>query len=799
VPEQLDTSCIDEPAPNDAENGRLLLPEAGTRSAPGPTTAVGTTAASGTVEDLARTRLASAGDRYGPLLAVAAVVVLDLVQLLPETAVVAYPNDSAMHSEMVWFAASRLAAGHLPLNGWFPFLNVGSPQFLHYQSLPAMLTGAVGLAVGPYRAFAWSTYLVLATWPVSVYLSARLFRLGPWAASAAAVMAPFLVSAPGLGYEQGSYLWIGYGLWTQLWAMWSLPLAWGLAWRAIDEGRYRFAACVAIVATMAFHYETGYLAVLPIVLFLLARPRPFAPRLRRSAVVLAGSMLGGSWIVVPLLAMRNYAAINEFLQHTPHADSFGARRVLSWLAEGQLFDHDRFPVVTACLAVGLVAAIVRWRRDPVARALLALFASSLVLFFGRPTLGPLLVLLPGSKDLFLRRFVIGVQLSGLLIAGSGAATLAGVARWAGVRAKGWLRRQLDRPLAPLVTRALVATAFGGAMAPAVWQLHKYDDVNRRDIAVQVHADETEGRQVDALVARLARMGPGRVYAGLPYENWGENFLVGYVPVLQYLTRLHVDEIGFTLRTASLMSNPEAYFDEYEPGDYSMFGVRYLVLPASRPPSVSAVEVMRRGGYTLWTVPGSSYVSLVQTEGTIRLGPGDIGRATSGFIDGSLPGSGIYPTVAYSSHAAAAPILPGTIGAFLPAGPPGRVLSEQADLPAGRLSARVLAERDAVVLLSASYDPGWTATVDGHAAPVQMIAPALVGVRVGPGMHEVRFSFEGFGWYPELAATSLISLGSVAVLDLAARRRRRRVGGEQASGPLGATTARRPDWISSTPR
>ncbi|HLI44504.1 MAG TPA: hypothetical protein VKU92_08540 [Acidimicrobiales bacterium] len=724
---------------------------------------------------------------------------LDLVQLLPETAVVAYPNDSAMHSEMVWFAAERLAAGHLPLNGWFPFLNVGSPQFLHYQSLPAMLTGAVGLALGPYRAFAWSTYLLLATWPLSVYLSARLFRLGRWAASAAAVMSPFLVSAPGLGYEQSSYLWIGYGLWTQLWAMWSLPLAWGLTWRAIDEGRYRFAACVAIVATMAFHYETGYLAVLPILLFLLVRPRPFAPRLRRAAIVLGGSMLGGSWIVVPLLAMRNYAAINEFLQHTSHADSFGARRVLSWLAEGQLFDHDRFPVVTACLAVGLVAAAARCRRDAVARALLALFASSLVLFFGRPTLGPLLVLLPGSKDLFLRRFVIGVQLAGLLIAGSGAAALAGAARSAGLRAKGWLRRQLDRPLAPLVTRALAATAFGAAMAPAVWQLHKYDNFNRRDIAVQAHADATEGRQVETLVARLERMGPGRVYAGLPYENWGENFLVGYVPVLQYLARLHADEIGFTLRTASLMSNPEAYFDEYEPGDYSMFGVRYLILPASRAPSVPAVEVMRRAGYTLWRVPGTSYVTLVQTEGTIRLGPSDIGRATSAFLDSSLPGSGIYPTVAYSSHAAATPILPGATGSLLPAGSPGRVLAERADLQAGRLSALVRAERDAVVLASASYDPGWKATVDGHAVPVEMIAPALVGVRVGPGLHEVRFSFEGFGWYPELAATSGVSLGSVALLDLAGRRRRRRASSEQPRGASRATTAPSPDWISSTPR
>ena len=39
-------------------------------------------------------------------------------------------------------AKSGLGAGHLPLTNWFPFLGEGSPQFLHYQSLPAILTGA---------------------------------------------------------------------------------------------------------------------------------------------------------------------------------------------------------------------------------------------------------------------------------------------------------------------------------------------------------------------------------------------------------------------------------------------------------------------------------------------------------------------------------------------------------------------------------------------------------------------------------------------------------------------------------
>ncbi|MBV8713072.1 MAG: hypothetical protein JOY56_14885 [Solirubrobacterales bacterium] len=59
---------------------------------------------------------------------------------------------------MVRFATEQLRSGHLPLDGWFPFLGLGSPQFLHYQSLTAIFTGLAGLAVGPDPAFRWSLW-----------------------------------------------------------------------------------------------------------------------------------------------------------------------------------------------------------------------------------------------------------------------------------------------------------------------------------------------------------------------------------------------------------------------------------------------------------------------------------------------------------------------------------------------------------------------------------------------------------------------------------------------------------------
>ena len=59
-------------------------------------------------------------------------------------------------------------------------------------------------------------------------------------------------------------------------------------------------------------------------------------------------------------------------------------------------------------------------------------------------------------------------------------------------------------------------------------------------------------------------------------------------------------------------------------------------------------------------------------------------------------------------------------------------------------------RPAIVMLSASYDPGWHVTVDGRAVPTQTLAPAVVGVPVKAGVHHVVFTYEGFAYYPELA-------------------------------------------------
>lgn len=707
--------------------------------------------------------------RFGPVGLVLAPIVFSAIELRAEFKYVPHLNDSAMHSEMVRYATAQFQAGHLPLDGWFPYLGLGSPLFLHYQSLGAMLTGLLGVAIGANQAFSVMLYLLVVAWPVSVYLAARLLGWSRWESAFTALLASFVVSATGVGYEQVAYLWKGYGVWSQAWGMWTLPLAWGFTWRAINDGRNYLPAALFVALTTAFHFETGYLAFIPIVLWILVRPSQILERVRRALVVGIGGFCLVAWAVVPLVIYRGWSSIDEFLQNGPDVRSYGARRVLSWLFSGQIFDYGRFPVLTILAGVGLLACLVRWRRDAKSRAVILVFLVSLVLFFGKTAFGSLYNLLPGSRDIFARRFIMGVQLSGILFAGVGAVVLGSLAGVAARRvAHGGIEKWFGRGWRPALSQVAIAGLIIGAAAPMWSEIRTTDGYDAHLIATQ-RASSKEQAEIDQLVATTKLIGGGRVYAGMSFFGWGANFLVGWVPVSEYLSSDDVDEIGFSNRTASLMSDPEAYFDDQIPADFALFGVRFLILPVGHRAPSGARLLQQSGPYQLWMLPHDGYMQVVDTYGPALVeNRAHMGADSASFVRSDRAAEGLYPVAAFDGHAAA----PTLRTAKRPARPAGGVISEIDDLVEGEATATVRANRTAVVLLKATYDPDWTVTVDGKPRPTEMIAPAYVGVRVGPGTHVVAFRYRPFAYYPELAALGLLAAVILACAPPLWRRRER---------------------------
>lgn len=705
-------------------------------------------------------------------------VLFNLSVLRAERLPVAYPNDSAVHLQMVTLAGHLLSSGQFPLDHWYQFLSLGSPYFVQYQSASAILTGALGQLVGAHQAFSWTLYLLLSLWPLCIYWSGRLLGLNRWASAAAAAISPLLFSVTGYGYEDQSYVAIGNGLWSQLWAMWSLPLAWGFSWRYVSQRRYLFGAVSTLSLTIAFHFLTAYLAGLSLIAFIFARPREIVRRLSRSMLVGFGALLGTLWVTLPLLVDSKWVAVDPFQVGTFWDNSYGARKVLGWLVSGQLYDHGRFPVVTILVGIGLIVCLARFAKDERARVVVGLWVLSLLLFFGRPTFGPVLNLLPGNSDLFFPRFIVGVQLAGLFLAGMALVALVRLARnLARMMANKFVDRLAASPLYLALRAPAAIVALVIVLAPAWMEVASYDATSATWIHYQQLADETQGVELNALLALAQNDGGGRIYAGLP-DNWGHSFMVGEVPVYIYMADVGANSIGFTLRTSSLMTGPEAYFDESNPGDYATFGVRYLLLPAGHAPPVPATLIKQIGEYQLWTVGTTQLIQVVDTTSSITANGSDIGAQTASFLDSGLATEGLYPTIAYDGQPGAAPTLPADSTSQEPA---GTVLSEHIDLAKGRAVATVFARRTAVVLLKSSFDPGWTVTVDGEPATTEMVAPALVGVTVVPGQHTVVFTFRGYSSYPLLFGVGILTLILVGLCPVWWRRNRQRLGHRKAHG------------------
>lgn len=696
-----------------------------------------------------------------------------LVLLRAELVQVPYLNDSAVHEEMVRFALALIRTGRFPPASWFPFLNLGSPQYLHYQPLGAMVTALLAWPVGVGRAFTLTTWLLVCCWPACVYASGRIFGLSPGAAAAAAVLSPFVSSFTRVGYEQISYLWSGYGVWSQLWAMWTLPLAWAFSFRAAEDRRYLTPAAVLVAATVAFHFETGYLAVAGLAAAVLARPVAGPDRVGRVAGAAVGAFALCGWVVVPLVAQGKWAAVNQLLRGGPDANSYGAKRVLSSLFGGNLLDWHHAPVITPLFLLGLIACLVVWwnPREAVplettaARTLTLLFLVSLLLFFGRPTLGHVLDALPGAHDLFLRRFIVGVQLAALFLAGVGAAC---VGRLTAAAARRWASGGHQGGVARLVGWVVPAVLASAALVPG-WSFVTAQAERNASFVAQQEAARPEQHELNGLLSKVRRMGGGRVYAGDP-SNWGSQLKVGEVPVFKYLAADDVAEVGFTLRTASLMSNPEAYFDDDAAGDYAAFGIRWLLLPKGAPPPIAASRTASAGPYALWEVRRPQYVEVVDSRGSISSNSGDLGSFAASFLS-SLPAIGaVFPTMSYDGASAA----PGTLPPdSRPTGHPGRVLVTHSAFEDGTVTAKVSLLRPSVVLLSSSFDPGWQATVDGRRRQIEMLAPALVGVRLDAGIHTVVFRYVGFPDYPQLGLLAVAGFVALLLLGGGQRRRGRR--------------------------
>ncbi len=716
--------------------------------------------------------------------------------LAPEAMIRVQPlNDHILHIGAAQHSAAALASGHEPTDPWYAQIGLGYSLFRHYQHLEyvplAVINVLTNRAISIQTLIDWSTVLLLSLFPLSVFWSMRRFGFGPLAGAFGGLAAPLLATNGLYGFDFASYVWRGYGLYTQLWGMFLLPLALAFGYRLLREGRGYFPATLFLVLTLLCHTVYGYLAVLAlgvvalVLLFdgnLIANGwKRFWTVVRRLALLFGLTGLAGSYFLVPFMLDGTYMnrSVWEF---SYKYDSFGADKIMSWFCHGDLFDYGRLPVLTLLVVVGLIVCVVRWR-EPLYRLPPILFGVWLALYFGKPTWGSLLNLLPLSHDMQFHRLIGGVHMAGLLLIG-----VALAAPWP------WLLRR--QKIWPALVAGLVLVAI---LLPAFHERSVYLRVNADYMRQQRVAEAVAQPDLNALIATLHSLPPGRVYAGFA-GGWGNDYRVGSIPMFSELQMAGFDMVGYLYHSLSLNSDIEAWFDDTKADQYNLFNVRYVVAPIGQtfPSFVKPIETFGRN--VLYQVDTTGYFDLVQTPLTLSGSPDELYAAGSSWLKGAEPALKQHPRLILNGHAAsgtqplplstAASIVAQPIGT--PSPPRGEIVSGQIDLD-GRYAATIRADQAATVMVKITYDPGLRVTVDGTRVEPIMLLPSFVGVPVSSGTHQVVVSYAPGSLRLWLQLLGVLTLAGTVVVERKRETLGRWGGSLAGRAPLVATRDRVDIW------
>lgn len=660
------------------------------------------------------------------------------IALLPELRLgVPSLNDDAFHYLLIQRASQALESGDNPFDHWGPELDLGFPQFLYYQHLPhlivVLLHRLLLKQVDLFTIFNLVRYLLLLGFPLTVYWSMRRLGFSVLAGAVSAAAATLLSSNNRSGFEYDSYVWRGFGLYTQLWAMHLFFITLACLHRVVERGTGYAAAVVIGSSLVLTHLIYAYMmALMALVLFVnglnQANARRRAARLAILAVLVA---LITAYFWLPFLLFKAYLNASPYLERWKY-DSFGAKDVLTWLVNGDLLDYGRLPVLTVLLALGVASAL--FARARLAHLTLGLLLFSLVLFFGRPSLGRLAELLPMHEGLQFVRFIAGVHLAAIFLIGLGGE---------------WIWQRLARlsEHSHAVAAGLLLLLL---MTPALRERWEYYLLNTQWMERTKRALDTD-QDARAILAALADLPPGRTYAGLP-NNWGQEMKLGDLHFYDLLTFHRI--VATSPQHASFSLNADLVwdFDERRPTHYNLFNLKYVVAPSGLVMPAFLRRIKETQRYILYQAETSGYAQFASISGLKRVSAqSGLFSENRSWLASDEPGAGRF------IHYDHPPGSDGSGGSTTAGCPGGGTISEEQVLPS-HIELRVECPTASAFVLKVTYHPNWRVAIDGQQQRPFMLSPSFIGIDVPAGRHQVRAEYHS-PWYK----TALLLLGVCALI------------------------------------
>lgn len=507
----------------------------------------------------------------------------------------------------------------------------GFPLSLYYAHLPQAAISLIGLIspIGIYKTFVILRTLLLIFMPIMFFLGGRVLGFRGYQVILAAFFSQVIFTDGLYGIDASSFLWRGWGLSAQLMAVFFLPLAFAYGIRYLGRlgslgnsgdllkavifnylvaqshfGIFLFLSLAYLVFWGVWGFwesveELKSRGKIRLISFI-GRIRPIT---KRSIVLFGLLLLSLAYFIIPFFlqgAYRNYSVWDPIWKF----DSWGARQIIIWFLQGNLFDFGRLPILSFTILFGVIWGFreigergksndTREAEKKMRGYLSLLFVFFFVLFLGRTSLGKLIDFIPGFSEYHLHRIILMVQFIGVFIASD------------------FVLAVLGR-LGKLGILAIVLVGMFYLERPVV----KYAKENASFIDRANATYLKEKKDYKKIRDALSNLPRARIYAGKP-GNWGRNQWLGETPLYMVLSQDGFPVIGFLPESWSPNSDIEQFFSDGDLRFYQLFNVGYMISPSEIKPPDFMKLVLRSGKYNLYKVPQEGWFSFGRSSLIIK--------------------------------------------------------------------------------------------------------------------------------------------------------------------------------------
>ena len=307
--------------------------------------------------------------KYLPYGLLIIIILFNLYLYRGEFKVLSDPNDNTFHFSLIDDAKNiwkqvfngKLSPLYL-LDSWNERWAEGFPLSLYYSHLPEAIISLLGFLVpiSTFKLFVIIRTLLLILLPVTFFFGAQILGFSAGFGLIFSFFSQAIFTDGLYGLDSTNFLWRGWGLFSQLLAIFFLPLAFAYGIDYLKNKKNLGKALLFNFLLAQSHFGMFYLLMFayPVYwIFSLNKWQEIGKKILWFLFLLIVSL---SYFIFPFFLTSQY---RNFSLWDPiwKFNSWGLNQIIIWLTNGDLFDFNRFPFLTIFIGPALMRRKSVWK------------------------------------------------------------------------------------------------------------------------------------------------------------------------------------------------------------------------------------------------------------------------------------------------------------------------------------------------------------------------------------------------------------------------------------------------------